>query len=161
MTKLDIVSLAHNVRRSQKLTHSASFWAQKLTHYVSFWVQKTLKWAIFCSNGSFLFLMKSYIIKSMFKLFFSFYIGQNCGNNYLDQKLTECVSFWPQNSLKWVSIVSGQRNWHYGREILNAKLKGGPENTFLYIFLNPLYFSSQQRMQFCTTSRTARNFILF
>ena len=59
----DIVSLAHNVSFwAQKLTHYVSFWAQKLNHYVSFWAQKTLKWANFCSNGFFLFLLNSYII---------------------------------------------------------------------------------------------------
>ena len=44
------------------------------------------------------------------QILFSFSICQNSGKNYWDQKLTECVSFWAQKSLKWVSIVSGPRN---------------------------------------------------
>jgi hypothetical protein len=33
--------------------------------------------------------------------FSSFSIGQNSGKNYLDQKLTKCVSFWPQKLTLW------------------------------------------------------------
>ena len=91
---MDIVSLAHNV----------SFWAQKLTYFVNLWIQKTVKLANFCSNGFFLFLLNSNIIQSMFKLFVSFSIDQKFQNKYWDQKMTNCVIFWPQKLTYKVSF---------------------------------------------------------
>ena len=85
-TSNDIVSLAHNV---------------------SFWIQKIKKWAKICLNGFFLFLLNSYIIQSMFKLFFLFVLAR-----ILEKTIG--IRNWKNLS------VSGPRNWHYGREILYA-----------------------------------------
>ena len=100
-----------------------------MTHYVSFWTQKFLKLPNLCSNGFVLFLLNSYIIQSMFKLFFSIGGTRNWGNVSVSRPRNRPISSvsgariltitWARN---WQNVsVSGPRNCSNGQHSIWPK----------------------------------------
>ena len=67
-----------------------------LAHNPSFWAQKVLKQADFYSNGLFFVPIELQNNPKHVQLVLSFSIGQNSLNNCQDEKLSKCVSYWPQ-----------------------------------------------------------------
>ena len=134
------------------LTHFNDFWDQKLIYSVSFWPQKSLKWVSIFSGPRNCHILSVSGPKSVSRILANRnrkkimepetdemcqFLGQEMMlthfNDFWGQKLTECVSFWAQKSLKWASKVSGPKNWHYGQEILYAYIFPYPSLFFLHI----------------------------
>jgi hypothetical protein len=139
----DIVSLAQKASIwDQKLTHYVSFWIQKIKKLVNFCSNG---FVLFLLN---LYLIQSMFKLAFFLFLFARilekllrpetdemhqFLGPETDPHHqflgpeimrLILKISgarnwqKCVSFWVKKLLKWVSTVSGPRNWHYRREIL-------------------------------------------